>query len=189
MEIDAKNIKAAYRTATESGRTLLCALFPDLHLGEERIKTFEDACLELGEEHPFVRTWNSMHQGREKDLDECKDIADILAYHKLRVITAAMNDGWEPKFTQDEERWYPWFDFLTDEEVGKGARWKREHAFQNFMHYRGEWAGFAFASSSYVLPTTAAGIGSRLCYKSEALADYSGHQFAGLWADFYLIKK
>ena len=35
MEIDVKNIKAAYNTATESERTLLSTLFPDLHFGEE----------------------------------------------------------------------------------------------------------------------------------------------------------
>ena len=61
MEIDIKNIKAAYETATESEKTLLATLFPDLSLGQteekpvtERIKTFEDAMLALGLSHPFV---------------------------------------------------------------------------------------------------------------------------------------
>ena len=34
MEIDIKNIKAAYETATESEKTLLATLFPDLSLGQ-----------------------------------------------------------------------------------------------------------------------------------------------------------
>ena len=194
MEIDVKNIKAAYRTATESERTLLFTLFPDLHLGEEekdnrpvteRIKTFEDACNELGNDHPFVRTWNSMYQGCEDGLDKCKDIADVLAYHKLRIITAALNEGWEPQFTRDEWRWYPWFCLWTDEELSeKSDEWKQEHALKNFTNYRGEWADIAFANSA-----TSAYFGSRLCYKSEELAEYSGKQFIDLWADFYLIRK
>ena len=59
MEIDIKNIMAAYETATESEKILLSTLFPDLSLGQtekapddrpvtERIKTFDDACCELG---------------------------------------------------------------------------------------------------------------------------------------------
>ena len=79
MEIDIKNIKAAYRTATESERTLLFTLFPDLHLDEEekdnrpvteRIKTFEDACNELGYDHPMVLAYR----------DTNDNMPDITAY-------------------------------------------------------------------------------------------------------------
>ena len=200
MEIDVKNIKAAYRTATESERTLLYTLFPDLHLGEdseekdnrpvtERIKTFEDACHELGNDHPFVQAWNSIYQGCEEwSMDS--DIADVIAYHKLRIITAALNEGWQPKFTQDEWRWYPWFCLWTDEELSeKSDEWKQKHSLKGFDNYQGECAGFAYARSYYAPSLSTAHFGSRLCYQSEALADYSGRQFADLWADFYLIRK
>lgn len=189
MEIDIKNIKAAYRTATESERTLLFTLFPDLHLGEEekdnrpiteRIKTFEDACKELGEDHPMV--WAYGNTG--------DNMPDITAYMKLRIITAALNEGWQPQFTEDELRWYPWFCIWTDEELSeKSDEWKQKHALKGFDNYQGEWAGFAFAHSNFAPSSAGADIGSRLCYKSEALADYSGWQFADLWADFYLIRK
>lgn len=197
MEIDVKNIKAAYRTATESERTLLFTLFPDLHLGEEekdnrpvteRIKTFEDACKELGKDNPMVIAYqnNSLH-----DTDVIEENRDILVYMKLRIITAALNEGWEPQFTQDEERWYPWFILWTDEELSdKSDEWKqRNHLIDFDEYFQGELAGFASATSSYAPSLSAADIGSRLCYKSEALADYSGRQFADLWADFYLIRK
>lgn len=187
MEIDIKNIKAAYRTATESERTLLFTLFPDLHLGEEekdnrpvteRIKTFEDACREIGV------------APEEYENKFANAPADVIAFLKLRVITAALNEGWEPKFTEDEWRWYPWFCLWTDEELSeKSDEWKKEHVLKSFDNYQGEWAGFAFADSDGAPSSTAALIGSRLCYKSEALADYSGRQFADLWADFYLIRK
>ena len=189
MEIDIKNIKAAYRTATESERTLLYTLFPDLHLGEEekdnrpvteRIKTFEDACKELGEDNPMVIAYFNAED----------NASDITAYLKLRIITAALNEGWQPKFTQNEWRWYPWFCLWTEDELSeKSDEWRQQHALCGFDDYQGEWAGFAFAFS-YGAPSHAgAYVGSRLCYQSEALADYSGRQFADLWADFYLIRK
>lgn len=189
MEIDVKNIKAAYRTATESERTLLFTLFPDLHLGEEekdnrpvteRIKTFEDACRELGEDNPMVWAYCCIED----------NMPDITAYMKLRIITAALNEGWQPQFTEEEWRWYPWFCLWTDEELSnKSDEWKQEHALKDFGNFQGEWAGSAAAYSGSAPSHTTAHIGSRLCYKSEALADYSGRQFADLWADFYLIRK
>lgn len=197
MEIDVKNIKAAYRTATESERTLLFTLFPDLHLGEEekdnrpvteRIKTFEDACKELGNDHPMVLAYQNTNL---RDPEVVEENRDIIAYMKLRIITAALNESWQPQFTEDEWRWYPWFCLWTDEELSeKSDEWKQKHHLIDFGEYfQGEWAGFAVAYSSYAPSSTFANIGSRLCYQSEALADYSGRQFADLWADFYLIRK
>lgn len=187
MEIDIKKIKAAYKTATESERTLLFTLFPDLHLGEEekdnrpvteRIKTFEDACREIGV------------APEEYENKFANAPADVIAFLKLRVITAALNEGWQPQFTRGEWRWYPWFCLWTDEELlEKSDEWKQNHVLRDFDNYQGEWAGFACAPSDIAPSTTDAYIGSRLCYRSEALADYSGRQFADLWADFYLIRK
>lgn len=196
MEIDIKNIKAAYETATESERTLLYTLFPDLHLGEtekdnrpvtERIKTFEDACKELGNDNPMVLAYQNTNL-RDPEVAEAN--RDIITYLKLRIITAALNEGWEPQFTQEEWRWYPVFCFWTDEELEeKSDEWKEKHSLIDFDGFKGEWAGFAFAASYYAPSYAYANFGSRLCYQSEALADYSGRQFADLWADFYLIKK
>lgn len=76
----------------------------------ERVKTFEDACRELGEEHPFVRSYNgytnNIHENNKND-------TDILAYLKLRIICAALNEGWEPQFTEDEWRYYPNSEFMS----------------------------------------------------------------------------
>lgn len=196
MEIDIKNIKAAYETATESERTLLYTLFPDLHLGEaekdnrpvtERIKTFDDACKELGNDHPMVLAYQNTNL---RDPEVAEDNRDIIAYLKLRIITAALNEGWEPQFTQEEWRWFPWFCLWTDEELEeKSDEWEASHSLIDFDDFKGECAGFASATSSDAPSNAHASVGSRLCYQSEALADYSGRQFADLWADFYLIRK
>lgn len=49
----------------------------------------------------------------------------------------------------------------------------------------GAYAGFASANASGAPSITAAGVGSRLCVKSEALAEYFGTQFIKIWQDFY----
>ena len=156
----------------------------------ERIKTFEDACEELGNEHPFVRAY----KGYAKNISEenKNDVDDVIAYLKLRIIVAALNEGWEPKFTKDEWRWYPWFKLWTGKElsmIGK-AGWKDDrHLIMIGDKYQSEYAGLACAYSTNAPSSSYTYFGSRLCLKSEALATYCGKQFINLWADFVLIKK
>lgn len=197
MEIDVKNIKAAYRTATESERTLLFTLFPDLHLDEdneekdsrsvtERIKTFEDAVKELGTDNPIYYAYENAQAIFEQNGNDY----NLLAYTKLRIITAALNEGWQPQFTQDEWRWYPLFFLWTSEELyEKSEEWKQDRHLISTGDFHTGYAGFAFAGSNYTPSSTYANIGSRLCLKNEALADYCGKQFIKLWADFNLIRR
>ena len=192
MEIDIKNIKAAYETATESEKTLLAILFPALSLGQtgkapddrpvtERIKTFEDAMLALGEGHPIVNEW---HCGVNLS-------PDLEAYLQLRVICAALNEGWEPQFTEEELRWYPWHYLWTESELAeKSDDWKADrHLIMIGDNYQSEYAGLASAASSNAPSASAAFVGSRLCLKSEARATYGGKQFIDLWAAFLLTPK
>lgn len=152
----------------------------------ERVKTFEDACAELGEDNHLVQQYRLI----EEHADFTADAHDLFAYLKLRIVTAALNEGWQPKFTQDEWRWWPWFCLLTDVWMSiRSDEWKQKHALKVFDGYRGEWSGFAFEDSNRTHSSAHLGVGSRLCYKSQELADYSGHQFADLWADFCLIRK
>lgn len=153
----------------------------------ERVKTFEDACRELGEEHPFVRSYNgytnNIHENNKND-------TDILAYLKLRIICAALNDGWEPQFTEDEWRYYPWFILWTEDELSeKSDEWKTDrHLISTGEHQTG-YAGLAFALSADAPSAANAAVGSRLCLKSDTLAVYCGKQFINIWADFCLIRK
>lgn len=197
MEIKIENAKAALKTADESVKKVLLALLPELKETEaqtvenrpitERVKTFEDACRELGEDHPFVLAYQNTNL---RDPEVAEDNRDILAYLKLRIIAAALNKGWEPQFTEDEWRWYPWFTLWTEEELSeKSDEWKADRHLISIGDYSGDCAGFA-SSISHVAPSsTHTGIGSRLCFKSEALATYCGKQFISLWADFNLIRK
>ena len=154
----------------------------------ERIKTFEDACAELGNEHPFVRTYNEYARNMS---EENKNDVDVIAYLKLRIIVAALNEGWKPKFTKDEWRWYPWHYLWTESKLAeKSNDWKADrHLTMIGDKYQSEYAGLAFAYSNRIPSNSHSHIGSCLCFKSEALATYCGKQFINLWADFCLIKK
>lgn len=111
----------------------------------ERVKTFEDACRELGEEHPFVRSYNgytnNIHENNKND-------TDILAYLKLRIICAALNEGWEPQFTEDEWRYYPWFWLYTQKEINDmDEDEKTDRRLMSTGEYQTGHAGLAYAHS------------------------------------------
>ena len=152
----------------------------------ERIKTFHDAYCELGNEHPFVISY-------EKYVNTASgEEADVIAYLKLRIIAAALNEGWEPQFTEDECRWFPWFTLWTEEELKeKTEEWKEEHSLWLFGGYSdiGSACGLACSGSDVAWSSSYARISARLAVKSKELAVYFGKQFIGIWADYVLIKK
>ena len=188
IEIKKDRVLAAYKNAVETCQGHTAAFLKAL-FGEElfepkdvrdRIKTFEDAMMALGEEHPLVREW---HLGENLS-------PDLEAYLQLRVIVAALNEGWEPQFTEDEERYYPWHWLYTRKEIDKmEASELKERNMVSTEKYQTDYAGFAFAHSITAPSDSITNFGSRLCLKSDALAVYCGTQFVDLWADFLLIKK
>lgn len=201
MEIKKENVVNAYMAGDNSVKEMLRAMFPNIEFEAdngavfspiiERVKTFEDACRELGGEHPFVMTFDGYLDVHDAHMQD----ADIIAYLKLRIICAALNEGWEPQFTEDEWRWYPWFILLTSEELfEKNEEWKQDRHPISTGDFNTGSAGFAYANfasvySSYAPSRAHASFGSRLCLKNEALADYCGKQFIELWADFNLIRR
>lgn len=196
MEIKIENAKAALKAADKSVKKVLLALLPELKETEaqtaanrpiiERVKTFEDACRELGEDNHFVEQYHVIVDNG----NFTSDGHDFIAYLKLRIIAAALNEGWKPQFTEDEERWYPWFTLWTEEELSeKSDEWKADRHLISTGDYSRDYAGFSY-SLSYTAPSdTYTYAVSRLCFKSEALATYCGKQFISLWADFNMIKK
>ena len=193
MEVKKENVLAAYETAREAGADSTMKVLEALFGKEvfkpkditERIKTFEDACKELGEGHPFVRAYTSWIE--HEDLD---DQLDIFAYFKLRIICAALNEGWQPEFLEEEYRYYPWFWLYTQDEINNmDEQEKQDRHLISTGDYETGYAGFACADSIYAPSIADANIGSRLCLKSEALAVYCGKQFIDLWADFNLVRR
>lgn len=193
MEIKKENAIAAYSAANEDTKKVLLSLLPEIEEAvrpkdiTKRVKTFEDACCELGNEHPFVLAYQSLNLCNPEVAESNRD---ILAYVKLRIICAALNEGWMPQFTEGEERWRPWFVLLSRYELSeKSDKWKAERHLLLIDDYLGDWAGFAYECSSDTPLYSSSRFGFCLCFKCEALATYCGKQFIELWADFNLTRK
>lgn len=116
----------------------------------ERIKTYEDACREL--DIPLIP-------------ERCGIMTeDESAYYSLKVIAKALNEGWEPDWSnENQKKWYPWFKVTGTNH-----------------------AGLSYAYANYTLTYTYANIGSRLCFKTEELAEYAGQQFIKLYEKYLL---
>ena len=140
----------------------------------ERVKTFKDACNELGIEH-------------DKWVQDKKDLgleADVIAYLKLRIIAAALNDGWKPQFTTDEYRYFPWFYLYTQSEIDEMSEEEKSRVVSRSFSGAYASGGVAFAYTIYGSSNTYTDIGSRLAFKTRELAEYAGRQFVEIWADY-----
>lgn len=159
----------------------------DLRPVTERVKTFEDAVAELGDAHPLCVHYREMY---DNFLFEGGDaVSDIVAYLKLRIITAALNEGWTPQFTSGEYRYYPCFELYNEEDwdnLPEDSKRVRGVLFGGSAAY-GALAGFVYAVLDRAPSTTTARIGSHLYFKAGELALYAGKQFASLWLDFYCL--
>lgn len=155
----------------------------------ERIKTFEDAVHELGDDNMLVKEYNDYNAHNATD----ENNIDIVAYIKLRIVVAALNEGWQPKFTENEQRWYPWFCLYSEDELKeKTDEWKDDKSLQLWLFggssYFGSDCGLASSHSNFAWSRSNADYSARLVLKSEALAVYCGKQFATLWAEYYTGK-
>ena len=131
----------------------------------ERIKTFEDACNELGEENVLVQAYRTAEFNTSGNQN---DVSDVVAYLKLRVIAAALNEGWEPQFMKDEYRWYPWFYFYTQREIDKMDEEKKKTMWLFGGDSRsGADCGLASAHSDDAWSYSHANISARLAYYGE----------------------
>lgn len=149
----------------------------------ERIKTFDDAVDELGSEHPLVKQYMAAANGDEAFT------RNTIAYMKLQIIAAALNEGWKPQFTEYEYRWLPWFTLWTEEELmEKSEEWKANHklVLVGGVSYRGASCGLAYVGSNTAWADAPSVISARLAVKSEELACYFGKQFIEIWAEYML---
>lgn len=143
----------------------------------KRIKTFEDACHEIGID---AEAWN-------RDKISLGLEPDVLAFLKLRIIVKALNEGWEPRFTEDECRYYPWFILYTGEEYNKLDEEEKSRVVCRSNNYAYALGGVSFAYAYSGSSSTVASIGVRLAFKTSELAAYCGRQFLDIWADFVFL--
>jgi hypothetical protein len=111
-------------------------------------KSYEDACVVLGLDPKDLP--------KVENLPE-KDRKSIIAYYKLTIIIRALNEGWEPDFS-DWNQWKYW----------------------NWFYLNSE--GFGCTASH-----TSTYIGSRLCFKTRELAEYARKQFRDMYFEYIFI--
>ena len=192
MNIDftPEQLVAFYRSTSTDGRKAvkeaLGEQFSEALPATERVKTYEDAVWELGNDHPLVEAASSAEWRFTNSEDK-----DIIAYLKLRVIVAALNDGWKPQFVPGELRWYPWYELISKDEYDAMSEDEKQErrCVGRSNNVANAYGGLVFSNANVASSHSYAVDGSRLAFKSEALAEYAGKQFAELFANFCFIPK
>ena len=199
-DLDMQRVIREYDAANEDTKKVLEGIFGKETFQRkitDRVKTYQDACEVLGIEPvldgPVSMSWPGIAGQQEEATVELP--RNVKAMLKLEVICEALNEGWKPCFDGNTWHYWPWFWLYTPEEVARMTEdEKKERNLRPIKSgvcfgghaYHGAHCGFASARS-YNAPTNAyAGIGSRLCLKSEELAVYCGKQFIDLWMEFRL---
>ena|ERR1700694_3150122 len=122
-----------------------------------QIKTFEAACKKLSLDPVTVLPDVSPLPAQHGKA--------LLASAKLFIIVQAVNAGWIPDWQDsNQNKYYPWFDMEKDENNPSGFR----------LYY---------VYDNYAIST----VGSRLCYKSRALAEQTVNQFIDLYRDLIVL--
>ena len=148
----------------------------------EKIKSFEDACLALGIE--TEEQLPALLQSKYADIVP----SHIKAELKLEIITKALNEGWEHFPDGKHLAFWPWFEFFTVEEIAKRSEaWAKEYSVIDATDVSDVFAGLGCAYSDFAWSYSCSPLGSRLAYKTAALAKYSGRQFIELWKEYLLI--
>lgn len=119
----------------------------------ERIKTFEDACKEVGID-------------AEKWLEEHKDDdVNLLAFLKIRIIVEALNEGWKPKFDGEEYRYAPYFYYYTKEDVDNMDEDEKSRLlYVGGSAYHGSLCGLSASYATHGFSNSNANIGARLTF-------------------------
>ncbi len=191
IKISEENALNAYKNASPEGKELLEHLLgKDLFKPKdimERIKTFDDALQELntkalsGDETAAI-----LLADFEFNADNIKN-PQILAYMRLAIIAYALNEGWEPKFTTDEYRYYPWFCLYTQKEIDEMDEEDKGRVLGRSFGNASANAGVAYSVSNGASAGSVTGSGGRLCFKTRDLAEYAGKQFLDIWAEFMMF--
>ena len=184
ISIQRENVLNAYKHASEEQKALLEIMFGKEMFQPknimERVKTFEDACEVLGEDHQYVkayREWMRIYYA------ECKDVT---AYLKLRIIAAALNEGWKPTFSDGEFRCYPWFEIYNKNECEKLNKDEKKkcHVISRSSYDAYAFCGVVFSSLNISTSSSYSYHGSQIVFKTRELAEYCEKQFVDIWADY-----
>lgn len=183
--VKTENAKAALKIAEGNCKEMLLALFPQLKEETnakrpitERVKTFDDALKELNPFRPLVKEYKAL----------CKaDVTEnMIAYSRLCIVTAALNEGWTPQFVKGECRYFPYFYLYSKEDISRMS--EEQKSCLEFRSFSSAYAygGVSWSSAGYGSAYVNASVSSRFAFKTKELAEYAGKQFIDLYADYLL---
>ena len=183
-----KAVLANVEEAPEKKKSIFDFTLKEQATSWKDIKTFDDACAALGcDKNKLVEAYyhalSMVSEGVEEDFAELLG-TDMLAYMKLRIITAAINEGWEPKFTENEWRYYPWFYLFTEEEYSRFSEKKKQRCVLRACGAASAFGGLVYTNAYGASANSYASVGARLAFESEEKAKHAGVYFKELWADF-----
>jgi hypothetical protein len=177
IKITTEKVREAYKKGNDCVKSVLHNLFGEDVCAPknvmDRVKTFEDACIETGTD---IQAFNEM----TKNLDE-----HVVTYMKLSIIVKALNeDDKFPYFTKDEWRYYPYFWLYTKDEYEKmNAKDREKISRVLFRSYLNAYSpgGVAYADAGSGASLANYGVGARLVFRNRELALYAGKQFIDLY--------
>lgn len=177
IKITTEKVREAYKKGNDCVKSVLHNLFGEDVCAPknvmDRVKTFEDACIETGTD---IQAFNEM----TKNLDE-----HVVTYMKLSIIVKALNeDDKFPYFTKDEWRYYPYFWLYTKDEYEKmNAKDREKISRVLFRSCDAAYSngGVAVANAQYDASYTGYDVGARLAFRNKELALYAGKQFIDLY--------
>ena len=186
VSIKKEYVLNSYKQATKDQKALLENMFgKDMFKPKdimERVKTFEDACAILGENHTLVKEyWGVVY-------NNIVITKNLIAYLKLRIICAALNEGWKPTFSDGECRYYPWFNIYPKDGYDKlNEDDKKKCCVVGRSSYDSYAYAFGFIVFSSVNISTSYSYsyhGSQIVFKTREIAEYCEKQFIDIWSDY-----
>jgi len=125
LQITEQNARRLYENATSEFKATLEDTFGKEFFSmkiTDRIKTYEDACAEIGE-MPLD----------EKALKAIGFTDDEINYRKLKTIGKALNEGWVPDWTNtSESKWQPYFKLSSGAFVFDGTCYNCSYAYAGY---------------------------------------------------------
>ena len=187
IKLDATQVAAIYKGGNEEARKALKdslgEQFSTILPITDRVKTFDDAVGELGNEHSLVKVYHSIKYGYTSELVG----KDLLAYIKLTIICEALNEGWHPQYTQNERRWFPYYELLTNEEIEGMPEEENSRVVGRASLHANAYGGLVYSHAYSVSSYSGTFSGSRLAFKNEELAEYAGKTFIDIYKDFVMF--
>ena len=121
----------------------------------KKIKSYADACKALNVKPLSDEVFNAFPKAERENLK---------AYHKLTVITRAINEGWEPDYSNHSQRKYEPYMYTNT-------------------------AGLAYATAYNAPSHTYTTVGSRLCFPDYERATFAVETFKELYKAYFLPGK